>query len=75
MRAFVGLLLNMGLVRKPTIDSYFCEKYFSQQTPGFKIMSLDRFKLLLRFFHVSDFERNHHVHLHHMIHCSSFEMF
>jgi len=75
MRAFVGLLLNIGLVCKPTIDSYFCEKYFSQQTPGFKIMSLDRFKLLLRFFHVSDFERNHHVHLHHMIHCSSFEMF
>jgi len=33
MRAFVGLLLNMGLVRKATIESYFCEKYFSQQSP------------------------------------------
>ena len=53
----VGLLLNMGLVHKPTIESYFCEKYFSQHTPGFKIISLDRFKLLLHFFHVSDFDK------------------
>lgn len=57
MHAFIGMLLNMGLVRKPSIESYFWESYFSQQTPGFKVMSLDRFKLLLRFFHVSDFEQ------------------
>jgi len=55
MRAFVGLLLNTGLVCKATTELWFCEKYFSQQTSGFKIMSLDRFKLLLHFFHVSDF--------------------
>ena len=55
MRAFVGLLLNTRLVCKATTELWFCEKYFSQQTSGFKIMSLDRFKLLLHFFHVSDF--------------------
>jgi len=39
IRAFVGLLLNMGLVYKATTESYFCKKYFSQQ------MTISRLKL------------------------------
>ena len=55
MRAFIGILLNMGLIRKPTIEGYWNCKDYSQNTPMFRqVFKLDTFKLHLRFSHVSD---------------------
>ena len=55
MKAFVGCILNMGLNRKHTIESYWDSSNWSQNFPIFRqIFTLDRFKLILRFFHVSD---------------------
>ncbi|XP_067950223.1 piggyBac transposable element-derived protein 4-like [Watersipora subatra] len=55
MKAFLGLLLNMGLNQKPTIAAYWDETNSSQETPYFRnVMTVNRFKLLLQFFHVSD---------------------
>ena len=53
--AFLGLLLNMGLVRKHTIEEYWNTKNYSQDTPVFrKVMKLNTFKLILHFSHASD---------------------
>ena len=55
MRAFIGILLNMGLIRKHTIEGYWNCKDYSQNTPMFRqVFKLDTFKLHLRFSHVSD---------------------
>jgi hypothetical protein len=55
MKAFIGVILNMGLTKKHSIESYWNCKDYSQDTPMFrKVFKLDTFKLLLRFFHVSD---------------------
>ena len=43
MRAFLGMLLMMGLVKKPTIASYWETTNALTDTPGFrKIMPRDR---------------------------------
>lgn len=55
LRAFIGLILNMGLVHKHRIEEYWNSTNYSQDTPMFrKIFTLDTFKLILRFFHASD---------------------
>ena len=55
LRAFFGLLLNMGLIRKHKIEEYWNTQNYSQDTPMFRqVMKLDTFKLILRFFHASD---------------------
>ena len=54
MKAFVSVILNMGLIRKPSIKSYW-SKASSQRTPWFgEVMCRDRFELLLTFFHMVD---------------------
>lgn len=54
MKAFIATILNMGLVRKPTIQSYWSTKS-SLQTPWFgKMFSRNRFECLLQFFHIVD---------------------
>lgn len=54
MKAFIGLLLNMGILRKHSIVSYWNSTHYSQDTPMFrKVFKLETFKLILRFFHVS----------------------
>lgn len=55
MKAFIGVILNMGILRKHSIESYWDCTNYSQDTPMFKrVFKLDTFKLILRFFHVSD---------------------
>lgn len=54
MKAFLAILLNMGMIRKPSIASYWDTDY-TQSTPYFaKIMSSNRFILILKFFHIVD---------------------
>ncbi|XP_071111498.1 piggyBac transposable element-derived protein 4-like [Haliotis cracherodii] len=57
MRAFLGLVLLMGLVKKPTISSYWNEglTHRLSRTPGFgEVMTRNRFQLLLHVIHASD---------------------
>ena len=55
MRAFLGITLNMGLIRKPTIDSYWDQVYKSQLTDWFvDHFNRDRYSLFLKFLHCND---------------------
>jgi hypothetical protein len=57
MSAFLGLWLFMGMVRKPTIQSYWQENQetWLSNTPSFaKVMRRDRFQLILRCFHANN---------------------
>ena len=57
MKAFIGCVLNMGINRKHTIEEYWNTTDWSQDFPMFRhVFKLDTFKLILRFFHVSDSE-------------------
>lgn len=50
MKAFVAIILNMGLIRKPTIFSYWSTTS-SQATPWFpSLMPRERFQLIMKFF-------------------------
>lgn len=52
MRAFIACILNMGLLRKSTIASYWSTLPCSA-TPWFgKMFSRNRFQLILKFFHL-----------------------
>lgn len=54
MKAFIATILNMGLVRKSTIESYWSTTG-SLLTPWFaKMFSRYRFQCILQFFHVVD---------------------
>ena len=56
LRAFFGLILNMGLVQKCKIEEYWKTHNYSQDTPMFRqVMKLNTFKLM-RFLHASDSE-------------------
>lgn len=53
MRAFVAVLLEMGITRRPSIHSYWSKD--SRNIPWFgKMFSRDRFQLILNFFHLVD---------------------
>ena len=55
--AFLGVLLNMGLIRKPTISSYWDCTNLSQMTTWFvKHFGRERFELLPKFLHFADNE-------------------
>lgn len=57
MSAFLGLWLAMGIIRKPSIESYWNEtqKTWLYNTPEFsKIMRRDRFQLILQCLHAND---------------------
>lgn len=54
IKAFIIVLANMGLIRKPTIKSYWSGT-FSQSTAWFaRMFTRDRFESLLSFFHMVD---------------------
>ena len=53
MRAFIGLILYMGLVRLPTYEMYWSNEELFQLGIK-KVMSRDRFQLILSFFHCAD---------------------
>ncbi|XP_068085866.1 piggyBac transposable element-derived protein 4-like, partial [Anabrus simplex] len=54
IRAFIAVVMNMGLIRKPTIVSYWnTVDHFI--TPWFgEMFSRNRFQLILKFFHLVD---------------------
>lgn len=59
MRAFLGIILNMGLIRKPSLQGYWDTAHPSQATPWFnQHFSRDRFVLMLKFLH---FNNNNHL--------------
>ncbi|CAG2243155.1 unnamed protein product [Mytilus edulis] len=54
MRAFIGLVLAMGIVKKSSIESYW-EASGISETPNFRdVMSRNRFQAILRYLHCSD---------------------
>ncbi|XP_064082431.1 piggyBac transposable element-derived protein 4-like [Macrobrachium nipponense] len=53
--AFLGVILNMGLIKKPTLRSYWDCTNSSQATPWFSNhYNRERFELLLKFLHFAD---------------------
>jgi hypothetical protein len=57
MLAFLGIVLSMGIVKKPSYESYWeCnDRAWSIETPNFgKIMSRNRFQSILQFLHCND---------------------
>ncbi|XP_035672166.1 piggyBac transposable element-derived protein 4-like [Branchiostoma floridae] len=57
-RAFLGVALNMGLVKKSTMSSYWDRAHKCQATPWFtEHFSRDRFELLLKFLHFNNIAR------------------
>lgn len=54
-KGFIATILNMGLIKKPSIEQYWREGVKSQSTPWFRHMfTRNRFQLLLKFFHLVD---------------------
>ncbi|KAM4045335.1 piggyBac transposable element-derived protein 4-like [Anomaloglossus baeobatrachus] len=54
LRKFLGITLNMGLVKKPSLRSYWATKTV-HSTPVFAaVMTRTRYETLLRFLHFSD---------------------
>ncbi|CAG2200909.1 unnamed protein product [Mytilus edulis] len=54
MRAFIGLVLAMGIVKKSSIESYW-EASGISETPNFRdVMSRNRFQAILRYLHCSN---------------------
>ena len=50
MKSFIGIILYMGIISKPTIHEYWTKSYLFG-TPGFRcIMSRDRFYQILKYF-------------------------
>lgn len=55
MKAFLAVIINMGLIRKPTLLGYWTKKIRSQVTSWFGDMfARNRFLCLLKFFHLKD---------------------
>jgi hypothetical protein len=57
MLAFLGLILSMGVVKKPTYESYWenNSRSWSMETPNFAlVMSRNRFQLILQFLHCNN---------------------
>ncbi|XP_026482231.1 piggyBac transposable element-derived protein 4-like [Ctenocephalides felis] len=56
VRAFIAVLLEMGITRRPTLFSYWSTNH--RQIPWFgQMFSRNRFQLVCRFFHVVDNEK------------------
>lgn len=56
IKGFLACILNMGIIKKPTIASYW-SSLCTQATPWFgKMFSMRRFSHLLRFFHLVNSE-------------------
>lgn len=57
MLAFLGIVLSMGIIKKPTFESYWelNSRVWSFETPNFgHIMSRNRFQAILQFLHCSN---------------------
>ena len=55
IRAFIGIILNMELVKRHGIDSYWNVRNYSQNTPMYRrILTKTTFQNILRFLNASD---------------------
>lgn len=55
MKGFLAVIVNMGIVRKPTIPEHLKKSHDSQLSRWFmKMFSRNRFQLILKFFHLVD---------------------
>uniref|UniRef100_A0A1B6HG03 Uncharacterized protein n=1 Tax=Homalodisca liturata TaxID=320908 RepID=A0A1B6HG03_9HEMI len=54
MKKFIGLLLYMGLVTLPRISDYWSTNALYSFSGASKVMSRNRFQLILRFWHFND---------------------
>lgn len=54
MKKFLGLLLWMGLVPMPRLTDYWSKNLLYKNVVAGKVMSRNRFQLLLRFWHFND---------------------
>lgn len=54
MKKFLGLLIWMGLDRKPSIRDYWSKKVIYANNVASRVMSRNRFELLLRYWHFAD---------------------
>ncbi|XP_069128864.1 piggyBac transposable element-derived protein 4-like [Argopecten irradians] len=62
MSAFIGLYLAMGIVKKPSIESYWntSDKTYLYNTHGFSsVMTRNRFQLIMKFLHCNN--NNTHI--------------
>lgn len=58
MKKFLGLLIWMGLKKLPSISCYWSTKQLYRNNLAGRIMSRNRFELLLRFWHFDDDTKN-----------------
>ncbi|UYV81079.1 hypothetical protein LAZ67_19002715 [Cordylochernes scorpioides] len=54
MKAFLGLILNMGLIKKRRIFEYWNKRNWSQDSPAFFRIPRDIFWLILKFLHLNN---------------------
>ena len=54
LQMFIGLVILMGIVHKPNINSYWSRDELYNTPIISKVMPQDRFKVILRFLHFSD---------------------
>ena len=60
MRKFVACVFLMGIIKKPTVESYWSKETMTE-TPFFsteKCLSRDRFQIILRFIRFSNYNRH-----------------
>lgn len=57
IKKFIGLLLWMGLVELPSIESYWSKKQMYSNNVAGNVMPKNRFELLLQFWHFADNEK------------------
>ena len=54
LQVFIGLVILMGIVHKPNINSYWSRDELYNTPIFLKVMPRDRFKVILRFLHFND---------------------
>ena len=55
MKAFIGIIIYMGIIKLPRLELYWSKQYNGIETPGIaRVMPLVRFEQLFRCFHVSN---------------------
>ncbi|XP_057308123.1 uncharacterized protein LOC130646009 [Hydractinia symbiolongicarpus] len=54
MRCFIAVMLHMGFLNMPTIEHYWSQDIFYNSSSSSRVMSRNRFQLILRFWHFSD---------------------
>ena len=55
IKAFIAIEMTMGMVKKPTIQSYWADNFWPTQTPGFaQIMTMNDYLLIRSALHFAD---------------------